>query len=465
MASAVENLSLPDIGDSSATAFSQADEERFGREMMRSIRQSGHLLEDREVEEYIQQLGYQLVSASSRSAREFSFFVVNEPTINAFAMPGGYIGVHSGLISASRNESELAGVMAHEIAHITQRHLARRFEQAGNMSMPMMAAVLASILLGASNPQMGEAALAATMAGSMQMELDFSRAHEREADRVGMQMLTGAGFDPHGMPGFFERLQQEYRYASSGLPEYLSTHPVTTDRIADARNRAEQYPRINPADDLGYRLIKTRLQILTARNMDMLARQYRELLSTDDQRKGDAADRYGYALALTRQHDYANSRTWLKALHQQDPGRIAYMLALAKVETEDKKLAAAEKIFLDGLKLHPNNNLLTLAYAEFLLQHGQHIKATPLLREYTRLRKVQPKAFELLAEAETASGNDGVAHMALADYYYGLGEIQTAVEQLNLARQRGGLDFYYQSLLEAKLTQWKEEAAILTPRK
>lgn len=454
---ASDGLDLPDIGDSSATALTPADEERFGREMMRSIRHSGRLLTDPEVEEYIQQLGYRLVSASEQPAAGFRFFVVSAPSINAFAMPGGYIGIHTGLITASRSESELAGVMAHEIAHVTQHHLARSFERAGQMNLPMTAAVIAAILLGASNPQMGEAALAATMAGSTQMQLDFTRSNEREADRVGIQMLAGAGFDPQGMPGFFERLQQEYRYASTALPEFLSTHPVTLDRIADARNRAEQYPAAHAADSLNYQLVQAKLRVLEARNLNVLARQYRDAL-TDSRGVDAAVERYAYALVLLRQRDYAQGRELLAALRRADPGRIAYLLALAELEAADNRAAVAEQIYREGLQLHPNNGLLTLALAAHLLRGDQHAQASALLREHTRNRTAVPRAYELLADAETRSGNKGIAHIALADYYHSLGETQTAIEQLNLARRSGGMDFYYQSLLEAKLAQFKEES-------
>lgn len=460
---APDTLALPDIGDSSATALTPADEERIGREMMRSIRQSGRLLTDPEVEEYIQHLGYRLVSAGNHAAAGFQFFVVSDPSINAFAMPGGYIGIHTGLVTASRTESELAGVMAHEIAHVTQHHLARSYERASQMNMPLTAAVIAAIILGAGNPALGEAALAATMAGGTQMQLDFTRSNEREADRVGIQMLANAGFDPHGMPGFFERLQQEYRYANTGLPEFLSTHPVTLDRIADARNRAEQYPVGMGSDSLNYRLVQARLRVLEARNLAVLVRQYREALA-ESRGNNDTAERYAYALILTQQREYAQARQLLTALRRSDPDRIAYMLALAEMEAADGKPAAAERIYRDGLRLYPNNGLLTLALANQLLQQGAHVQATALLRDHTRGRVVTPRAYELLAEAETRSGHKGIAHIALADYYHSLGETQTAIEQLNLARRSGGLDFYYQSLLEAKLTQLQDTAALTAGR-
>lgn len=457
---ATDSLTLPDIGDSSATALTPADEERIGREMMRSITLSGMLLTDPEVEEYVQQLGFRLVSAGNQSAAGFRFFVVSAPSINAFAMPGGYVGIHSGLITASRTESELAGVMAHEIAHVTQHHLARSYERASQMNMPLTAAVIAAILLGAGNPQLGEAALAATMAGGSQMQLDFTRSNEREADRVGIQMLASGGFDPQGMPGFFERLQQEYRYASTGLPEFLSTHPVTLERIADARNRADQYPPSPGSDSLGYRLIQAKLRVLEARNPAALTGQYRADLEGDD----GVVERYGHALALMRQHGYPQARVLLSALHRKDPQRIAYMLALGQLEAADNRPAAAERLYRDGLHAYPGNSLLTLALAEHLLRQGEHAQAAPLLRDFTRNRSAPPRAYELLAEAETRSGRPGVAYIALADYYRSLGETQTAIEQLNMARRAGGLDFYYQSLLEAKLTQLLDETAPLRQR-
>jgi len=420
------------------------------------------MFSDLEVELYIQNLGYRLASSSGQPASGFSFFVVDDPSINAFAMPGGYIGIHSGLILASRSESELAGVMAHEIAHVTQRHLARSFEKASQMNLPMTAAVIAAILLGASNPQMGQAALAASMAGSTQMTLDFTRSNEQEADRVGIQMLAGAGFDPHGMPGFFERLQQEYRFASSGL-EFLRTHPVTLDRIADSRNRAEQYARQSKTDSLNYQLVQAKLRVLQSKDPKGLAQQLKTSLS--EGRHGSAvAERYAYALTQLQLREFDTARDELKALLKADPQRIAYLLALARLENESGNADAAQRLYRNGLKYYPNNALLTLAYGEHLLQRNSTREAAELLREHTRSKTAAPLAYELLAEAETRNGRKGVAHIALADYYLALGESATAIEQLNLARQSRDLDFYYQSLVEAKLTELQDKGHKTRPR-
>ena len=453
---AAETVALPDIGDSSATALTPADEKRIGQDMMRNIRQSGRLVEDPEVESYIQGLGYRLVSASDQGAAGFNFYVLNDPSINAFAMPGGYVVIHTGLILASRTESELAGVMAHEIAHVTQHHLARSYEKASQMNLPLTAAVIAAILLGASNPQMGQAALAASMAGGTQAQLDFTRANEREADRVGMQMLASSGMDPNGMPSFFERLQQEYRFASSGMPEFLSTHPVTLDRIADSRNRAAQYPHGLIADSENYHLIKARLRVLEDNDPPKLLKRIRSEL---DQGRYDnlAAERYAYALTLQRTHDYDKARAQLESLLRKDPGRIAYLLALAGVEADAGHAAAAKSIYRKGLDLYPDNELLTLGYAALLLQQGASRDAAKLLHDFTRGRTVPPHAYELLAEAENRNGNKGIAHIALADYYQALDEVPAAIDQLLLARRNIKQDFYHQSLIEAKLSQLREQ--------
>ncbi len=455
LVSAAETVALPDIGDSSATTMTPADEKRIGLDMMHSIRQSGRLVDDPEIDSYIQNLGYRLVSASDQGAAGFNFYVLNDPAINAFAMPGGFVVIQTGLILASRSESELAGVMAHEIAHVTQHHLARSYEKASQMNLPLTAAVIAAILLGASNPQMGQAALAASMAGGTQAQLDFTRANEREADRVGMQMLAASGMDPNGMPDFFERLQQEYRFASSGMPEFLSTHPVTIDRIADSRNRAAQYPHGLIADSENYHLIKAKLRVLESNDPAKLLTRVRSELE-QGRYDNEAAARYTLALTLQRTRKYDDARTELQRLLRKDPGRIAYLLALASVETDGGHPDAAKSVYRKGLDLYPDNELLTMAYAGLLLQQGASGEAAKLLHEFTRGRTAPPHAFELLAEAENRNGNKGIAHIALADYYEAMDEIPAAIDQLLLARRSIKHDFYNQSRIEAKLSQLRE---------
>jgi predicted Zn-dependent protease len=236
------DIALPEMGDSAGALISPRDEHQIGQAFFWRLQQSTPLVEDPEVTSYIQSLGYRIAANSNDPGLDYTFFMVPDPAVNAFAAPGGFIGVNSGLLLTAETEDELASVMAHEIAHITQRHILRSFERHKRMTIPRTAAMIAAALLGAADPKAGSAAMMAVQAGDIQSQLDYSRAHEAEADNIGMQTLVAAGFDPEAMPSFFEKLQQASRYyGGDTVPEFLRTHPVTTSRIADAKGRAVQY--------------------------------------------------------------------------------------------------------------------------------------------------------------------------------------------------------------------------------
>jgi predicted Zn-dependent protease len=251
---------LPDLGEVSRQYFSDQEEQALGRAIMRDVYADPRYLDDPEIETYLNQLGYKLVSVSSRNQREFTFFVVNDPTINAFAMPGGNIGVHTGLLLAAQSESELASVVAHEIAHVTQDHIARGVASQSQSYWPTMAALALALLASRSNPNVASAAIASTQAYSIQNQLNYSREYEREADRLGYDMLTRSGYDPRGMSGFFNRLQRANRFYDTSAPVYLRTHPLTTDRIADMEARSESAPYHQVQDSLDFQLVRARLR-------------------------------------------------------------------------------------------------------------------------------------------------------------------------------------------------------------
>lgn len=461
VANAADALALPDIGDSASAVLTPTDQQQIGRDMMRSIRDSGKLIEDPEIENYIQDIGHRLASASPQGG-SFNYFVVRDPTINAFAMPGDYIGVNAGLILATQNENQLAAVLAHETAHEIQHHLARSYADAKKMNGPLAAAMVAAILLGSKDPQAGAAAMAATMGGAGDAQLSSSRSHEREADRVGMDLLAGAGFDPYGMPNFFEQLQQHYRFSDGAMPAFLSDHPVTANRIADARNRAAQYPRVHDVSSVNYHIIKARLRVLGTNDVSALLKQITLELKNGNY-SDDIGEHYAYALALEKNGKYTEARQHLLKMLQDDPGRIAYMLLLAEVDAQSKQPAAARALYKHGLGLYPGNALLSLGYAKFMMQQGENKQAAAMLDEFTRMHDdAPPRAYEMLANAEDQSGRKGIAHIALADYYTRIGEIPTAIEQLHLARRGHDLDFYHKSILEAKLNQLQQQ---LPPKK
>src|SRR5512134_3004360 len=231
---------LPELGDAAGATIAPQVERRIGESIVREIRfRHPAYVDDPEVSDYVDGLGRRLLAANPGAQPDFEFFVVRDPTINAFALPGGFVGVHTGLLLAAESESELASVLAHEIAHVTQRHIARMLGQQQQMQLPMLAAIAAAILLGGSRPDLAAGATAAVQAGAVQTQLSYSRDFEREADRIGFQALEDAGFDMHAMGSFFEKMQRGMRIADDGsVPGYLRTHPITTERIADAQNRA-----------------------------------------------------------------------------------------------------------------------------------------------------------------------------------------------------------------------------------
>jgi len=456
--SRAQDIPLPNMGDASGSVISPEQERRIGESLMRQFRQSLKIVDDPEIQEYIQSLGYRLAGNTDGQLLDFTFFVVEDDAINAFAAPGGFIGVNTGLILATESENELASVLAHEIAHVTQHHLARAVAKAEKLNLPTTAALLAAILLGQANKQLGEAALAVTTAGSAQMTLDFTRTHEQEADRIGIQTLANAGFDPRGMPAFFERLQKATRYYGGQTLEFLSTHPVTVSRIADSRNRAEQYPYRQYSENLGYHLIRAKLRLLHEKDPARSIQRFAAALKSG-QYRNEAAERYGYALALLDAGKQEAARAEIQQLTAKNPDVVAYLIALGRIDMADKHPDHAIDIYQNALRLYPYNTPLTVYLAEALLQKGDPISAVTLLRNHLRHHGPQAELYKKLAQMEGEAGLQTEAHQSLAEYYYLSGDTDGAIHQLKLALQREKLDFYTASRIEAKLKHLEDERA------
>ncbi len=458
-----DNINLPDLGDESATVISPAQERRLGEDFMRHARQSLAFADDPELNEYLQSLGQRLVAQADTPNKDFRFFMVNDSAINAFAVPGGFVGVNTGLVLATQNEAELASVLAHETTHIAQRHIPRLIAESQRVSLPAMAALLASILLaGSGHGQGAEAGIAITTATVAQRGINFTRAYEEEADRLGMTTLARAGFDPQAMPAFFERMQTLNRANETNLPEFLRTHPVTTSRIADARNRAERLPRRVSHDSDDYLHVHAKLRASSGDSAE-LVRGFRSNLEQGKYRDV-YAERYGYALALLRNHEFSAARTEVQKLIAHRPSRVYYHVLQAQIELAAGQPQQALAIYAQSYKATPNHLALLRYYADALVQTGQNQPAYELLKTAVRQTPDDPDLYRLLAQAAGDSGHPLDAHKAMAEHYYLNGNPTAAMEQLRLALRYACDNFYQASSIEARIGAIRDEMALFDPK-
>lgn len=446
----ITKIELPDMGDSSGTLITPAEEKEFGEAFFRSLHSQISINQDAEIQQYIQTIGEKLVINSDAPSNPFHFFVVLEDDINAFAGPGGYIGVNSGLILITEAESELASVMAHEIAHVTQRHLYRAYEASSRLSIPTAAATLAGILLGTQSPALGQAAIVAIQAGSVQFQIDFTRENEAEADRVGMQTLAASQFDPRSMPTFFERLQQSSRYSGQNIPEFLRTHPVTASRISDTRGRAETYPYKQYPDSLGYQLTKAKIRVLTSPDNTEALNYFQSRLTqgTPEQR---TVARYGLGLCELNSQKYNEAETVFQQLSKEYPNQPQYLTALARTALESKNYNVALARYKKLTEQFPNNEAIKLEYVTSLLKAGNPELARKNLLSLRPKTQQQPIYSQLLAQVYSDLNQPAESHRYLAEYYYATGQTKDAILQIKLAQKSKGLNFQLSAILNERL--------------
>jgi len=425
---------LPDIGSPAEAAISLDDEHRIGLMIMRGLRDTGEILDDPEVTQYIENVGHRLSSGAQEGNRRFTFFVVKDTTINAFALPGGFIGVNAGLVLSSHNESELAGVLSHEIAHVTQRHLVRGLLAQNKSSLISTAALLAAILVGAAagSPDAAIAGVAAAQTLALQQQMTFSRASEIEADRVGMGVLFGAGFDPNGMPAFFETMSRRAGGGNeSQIPAIIRSHPITTDRIAESKGRAAQYPTINAADSVGYKLTRERLRVLTTPAGDNPVQYYQA--TTKQEPAATAVQRYGTAVALITANQPDQAIPLLEQLRSGDETVVQYHTALAQAYSLAGNNAAALARFRQALQLFPRNVPLTVRYADALTRAGDPKRAHEVLLDLFNVVAPTPEQARQIAVAANAAGDVADAYYYMAEYHLMGGDLALAISQLQLA--------------------------------
>lgn len=450
-------IELPEIGDPTHTLMTGQQEQDLGAAFYRNLHARMPIAKDPEIRDYIQALGNRLTINSDNPAQPFTFFVVEDSVVNAFAGPGGYIGVNSGLILLTEQESELASVMAHEIAHVTQRHLFQTFQAASRMAIPTALGMLAAALLGAKAG--GNGAMAGMMAAqgmNAQYQINFTRDNEEEADRVGMQVLSKSDYDPRAMPEFFERMQQSTRFMSGKVPEFLLTHPVTTSRISDTRDRSEHYPYRQYPDSMTYQLIRAKLRVTSTPNPQVAMEHFMHQAGRGTQQQQDVAE-YGIALAKGRLHDVNGARARLEKLVQRYPHQPQIYNALAEVDMEAKNFQRASHLYEMGLQKFPENGAMTLNYARALLNTHQAPKAKQLLTSYLRHHSADPDLYELLAETFHRLGDDAESHRYYGEGYYLLGQPRDALLQLELAKKMATGNYYLTSILDERIQSIRDE--------
>jgi predicted Zn-dependent protease len=446
---------LPDLGERSQADLSPQQEKRIGEAIMREIRRDPDYLDDPEIAAYVQATGRKLVGASGETRQEFEFFVVRDRTVNAFALPGGFVGVHTGLLLTAQDESEFAGVLAHEIAHVLQRHSARQLEAANQLTPIALLGLGLAVLAARASPQAAQAAVIASQAAPTAAMLGYSRDFEREADRVGFQILQGSGYDVNGMASFFERLQKSTRLYDNNAPTYLRTHPVTSERIGDMQSRVKDAPYRQRPDSIDFQLVRAKLRANDGKPDDAVAFFRGAIAERRFAVEGPAY--YGYAAALARANNFKAAETELAKARAAGPANSMYETLAARIRTGLGDRTGAEKILAAALQTYPDALAVRYDYADALQSVGKNAQAIEVLKPIAAAPGAEPRAYRAIARSYGALGKRTEQHRALAEAYYLQGGLAAAAEQLVLAQSAGDADFYTLSAIDARLREVRRQ--------
>lgn len=428
--------SLPDLGGPADATISRGDEAEVGQMVLKQVRDAHMLLDDPEVKDYLQGLGMRLASEAHDPDQQFHYECMNDPDINSFATFGGYIFIYSGLILLTQNEAELAAVMAHETGHVVQRHIARDILAQSHMSIANIAAMLAAIAIGVAggrgnNGEAAEGAMAIAQATAFQKSINFTRGEEIEADYVGIHLLAAAGFDPYEMAGMFEQLAQSEGLEGGEIPAILQDHPVTPERIAAARERAGQFPRLaHYSESQSYAFIKERVRVLSATPDDHIADYYTRLSAA---RALTPAERYGQALVQMQNGKALAAVSTLRELRGEYPELVLLYSALGQALAAAGETHAALAEFIEAEELFPRNVPLTVHYAETLMKAGEPREAHQVLNDLFNLVEPTPPQIQLTALAADAAGDAADAYYYMGEYNLANGELGLANQELELA--------------------------------
>ncbi|MGQ8363742.1 M48 family metalloprotease [Glaciecola sp. 1036] len=422
---------LPEIGVVASDALTIDKEKILGDAIMRQLRGQAPLLNDPVLQEYIQDIGNRLVVNADNTRFPFTFFIINNPVLNAFAFYGGHIGVHSGLITKAESESELASVLSHEIAHVTQRHLARRAQSQQRSGPLQIATLIGSILVALADAEAGMAAISASMAGNQQAQINFTRQNEQEADNIGINILYRAGFDPEGAPAFFGRLAEQNRGSSNELA-FLRTHPLPNDRVAETVTRARAYGKRNLPPSLPFLLARARIDARYLLNPDYAIARYQQQVKSNTGVYLSAAQ-YGLAIALFEDEQYTASETLVTTLLSQDSENLFYLDLLTDIYLKQNNPTKSINLLTPLWQFKPQNRVLALNLANAHLEAENYGTSIQILRDLLLVHENDIVAYQLLNDAYQRTQNKKDAHITQAQIYSLISAYPLAINELQFA--------------------------------
>ncbi|MGD9264149.1 MAG: M48 family metalloprotease [Lysobacterales bacterium] len=453
-------VDLPELGNSASDILSTADEREYAEHLLRQMRAYELLVEDPLISDFFSDMGYSLAANSDKPEAAFTFVVIDQEVINAFAAPGGVIALHSGLILLADTQDEVAGVLSHEIAHVTQLHMYRAFEKSRTMNIISMLAMMGLILASGGDGDVVSGAVVGAQAVAAQAQINFTRHNEVEADRVGIRTLAASGYDPQGMADFFQKMAQSTRANGEGPPEFLRTHPVSVNRIAEAENRIHSMPPVQPDEGRQFYIVQARLRALLERDPNKAIEHFRSELDKPLSPARRNGNQYGLAIAMQRNTEYEEAEELLSSLLEEEPNRLAFQLQMADLQRERGQHQQAIDA-LDALhQVFPGNRAIAMEYARALLEQDDPAlagTASTVLKQQLTTRKNDPALYALYAQASSLAGDEIRATEAIAESYYLRGGTEEAITQLESLEKRDDLDYYQRARVSARLMELRIE--------
>lgn len=453
-------IHLPELGNSASDVLSNAEERDYAESLIRQMRAYELMVEDPLISDFFSDMGYNLASRSDQPEAAFTFVVLDQSVINAFATPGGVIALHSGLILLADTQDEVAGVLSHEIAHVTQLHMYRAFEKGKTMNILAMLAMMGLILASGGDSNVVTGAVVGAQAAAAQAQINFTRHNEVEADRVGIRTLAAAGYDPQGMADFFGKMNQTNRANGEGPPEFLRTHPMSVNRIAEAESRIQNLPPVEADEGHQFYIVQARLRALLEKDTQKVIKHFNAELEKPLTEARENGQLYGLAIAKQKNADYEEAEAILSGLLEKEPYRLAFQLQMANLQLARGQHELAIAAFAELYHSFPGNQAIALEYGKALLDQnkpGLAETASVVLRQQLVTRKNDPTLYALYAQAANLAGEDVRAIEAIAESYYQRGGTPEAISQLESLERRSDLDYYQRARVSARLMELRIE--------